>query len=279
MFVAIRDVFLTENYGFKDPFEALELLGINNIELWIKKDMSTVFKDPLKNLTEKLSSRKLKVCAILVENDLSLGDREEEKKYIKNACKICSELNCNVVRINSFMSRINEISMKEYIEIGTKYIKEYLNFAKDYGISLAMENHGLVGNNIDFIRALIREISSEFFGITFDTGNFYWYGYPLYQIYDIAYELAPYIKHTHIKNFKVKEEFKNIPRLGLGIGRIRNVPLYEGDINFRLLVEILKDRKYDKDLTIEDESLYLFKKEERKDIIKSDVEHLKPLIK
>ena len=32
-----------------------------------------------------------------------------------------------------------------------------------------------------------------------DTGNFYWRGYPLSEVYGILEVLAPFAKHTHLK--------------------------------------------------------------------------------
>jgi sugar phosphate isomerase/epimerase len=54
-------------------------------------------------------------------------------------------------------------------------------------------------------------------------------------------------------------------------------PIYQGDIDHKKVVNILKKVGYDGDLTVEDESLGNFPAEERLGILKKDIELLKGL--
>jgi len=54
--------------------------------------------------------------------------------------------------------------------------------------------------------------------------------------------------------------------------------LYEGDIDHRRLVNALRHAGYDRDLTIEDESLSQFPPDQRLDILRKDIEFVKRLI-
>lgn len=279
MFVAIRDVFLTPEHGFKDIINGLKELDLKNIELHVDRNMNTIIgsvadKTSLKRVKDFLDSNNIEVCAILLDNDFA-KDVDSEIKYVVNACEAAYELNCSVVRINTFMRIIHSFTMKDYIDKTVEYVKQCLNLVRNYDVSLAMENHGYISNDREFISEVINEVSSERFGLTLDTGNFYWYGYPLSELYDIYEEFASYVKHTHIKNFVVENAYKDRRRLGLGVGRIQGAPLYEGDINIGRVIGILHKAGYDYDLTLEDESLYRFDNKLWKDIIKKDVEYLR----
>jgi sugar phosphate isomerase/epimerase len=279
MFVAIRDIFLTPTYGFKDVGDGLKELGLRHIEIHVDRNFNTTLgnvldKASLNKVKNFLISNDVEVCAILLDNDFA-GDLSSEIEYIVKACEVAHELNCIVVRINAFMRIIHSLTMKEYVDKTVKYVRQYLDLTRDYNVSLAMENHGYISNDREFIREVINKVSSERFGLTLDVGNFYWYGYPLNELYDIYREFAPYVKHTHIKNFIVEEGFKEKRRLGLGVGRIQGAPIYEGDINIKEVIKILHNAGYDYDLTLEDESLYRFDNKLWKDVIKKDIEHLK----
>ncbi|MCD6166289.1 TIM barrel protein, partial [bacterium] len=63
-----------------------------------------------------------------------------------------------------------------------------------------MENHGEYSNNPEFLQTVFSALKDSRIGITLDSGNFYWYGFPLDEVYQLFTELAPHTKHTHIKN-------------------------------------------------------------------------------
>lgn len=56
------------------------------------------------------------------------------------------------------------------------------------------------------------------------------------------------------------------------------MPLYEGDIDLKRVIRVLREAGYTGDLTIEDESLGKYVEEERKIVLKKDIEFIKKLI-
>lgn len=89
---------------------------------------------------------------------------------------------------------------------------------------------------------------------------------------------APKVKHTHVKNIAYPPEMREQQRpIGYEYGRYV-CPIYEGDINHSIVVDILREAGYDGDLCIEDESLGKFAPEERRSVLQRDAEHLKALI-
>ncbi|MEM2926661.1 MAG: sugar phosphate isomerase/epimerase family protein [Candidatus Bathyarchaeia archaeon] len=287
LFVAVRDGILTWS-GFQDVFSGLDALGLKSLELAISKKREglegteslsalglELSSEGIEDLKETFKRKGISVCAILLDNDFSKEDLNSEVKYITEACTIAQELGVKVARINAVMKEIPGASILDYHRRTVKGVKACLRKAEDLGISLAVENHGLIANNFGFLLRLFKEIGSELFGLTLDTGNFYWYGYPLEEIYDIVYGFAPFVKHTHIKNGSVPADRRDRRRKPRDMTM---APLYEGDIDMKIVVETLKDAGYDHDLTIEDESLGRFSIEDRKAILAKDVDYMRGLL-
>ena len=112
-----------------------------------------------------------------------------------------------------------------------------------------------------------------------DTGNFYWRGYPLSEVYGILRILAPYTKHTHVKNICYPADTRELMREGGWEYGTYVCPVYEGDINHKKVVKILADAGYKEDVCLEDEALGHFQPgEERISVLKKDVDHLKECI-
>jgi sugar phosphate isomerase/epimerase len=297
LFVAIRDGILTWS-GFQDVFSGLEALGLKSLELNISKKEKglrgsgpgpspspssgsltalgiELSIDGIENLKGTLKGKGISVCALLLDNDFSRDDLDAEVDYIVKSCEVAKELGVKVVRINAVMREIPGATLLDYHKRTMKAVRASLSKVEDLGISLAVENHGLIANRTGFLYRLFKDIGSEFFGLTLDTGNFYWYGYPLEEIYDIVYGFAPFVKHTHIKNGRVPSDLRDRKRKPRDM---KMVPLYEGDIDLKIVVEILRDSGYDHDLTIEDESLGSFSMEERRTILSKDADYLRGLL-
>jgi len=146
-------------------------------------------------------------------------------------------------------------------------------------ISFGLENHAEYSNNPEFFRIIFSALKDSRIGITLDSGNFYWYGFPLDRVYQLFTEFAPYTKHAHIKNIKYPAELRHKQR-EIGYEYLKYVsPIYEGDIEHGKLVESLKKVSYEEGLCIEDESLGSFPMKEWPRILKKDVEFLEGILK
>jgi len=145
---------------------------------------------------------------------------------------------------------------------------------------MGIENHGFQGNNLAFQLNVYKAVGSDRLGSTMDTGNFYWRGYPLSEVYGILRILGPYTKHTHLKNINYPEETRETMREAGWEYDTYVSPLDEGDIDHAKVLRILADAGYDGDVCIEDESLGHYKSaEERIAVLERDVAHVKQIIK
>ena len=289
MFVAVRDGILTWA-GFEDMFSGLASLGVRSLELAVSREPADRSKEaalptPLgfdvstddgkAALRQVLRAKDVSVCAILLDNDFAREDLDAEVRYVVEACEADHELGVNVARINAVMREIPGLSVPGHQKRAVKGIAACLEQLEGLGVSLAIENHGVICNRVGFLLRLLEEVDSEWLGLTLDTGNFYWYGYPLEDIQDIVYGFGPFVKHTHIKNACVPDGQKERKRKP---GEVMMAPLYEGDIDLRVVVGNLRDAGYDCDLTIEDESLGRFTPEQRRQVLRKDAEFMKSLL-
>lgn len=288
MYLAIRDDTI-RGAGYVSLKEGLKDLGISAVEIAYRRGdevkglngevLNMKNESDRKLLKSQLQENKIKVCAFLMSNNFRNKNLEEELSWAIRCIECAEELGIKVVRIDAVMEGEVNISLDEAKIQAVKCLKYIIEGTKGTKIDLGIENHGFQGNNPEFLEGVIKEVNSSRLGITMDTGNFYWAGKPLEEVYKILEQFAPYTKHTHVKNIKYPLELRNQKRnLGLGYG-IYVSPIFEGDIDHKKVVSFLKNAGYEGDFTIEDESLGKFKSsEERIEILKKDVEYLESII-
>ncbi len=293
MYVAVRD-FTVIWVGYEDLVKGLKDLGLNRYEMYVNKtltqdtyeDMGHVVKlgFNLRDARERKEFLKfsnntgVKPCTILLENDFASENLEEELDYIKKATQLADEIGVEVIRINSHMQIREEKPVEEHAKHFVEIMKLLLRETKGSSVAYAVENHGYVSNDERFLDYAFKEINDERVGLTLDTGNFYWYGYPLSKVHELIEKYAKLVKHTHLKNLKYPEARREKHRHpGEDFPQVA-VPLYKGDIDLKRVVQVLRKAGYTGDLTVEDESLGKYGREERKTVLKKDVEFIKKLI-
>jgi sugar phosphate isomerase/epimerase len=86
------------------------------------------------------------------------------------------------------------------------------------------------------------------------------------------------VVHTHCKSIRYPADKKNIRRdIGWEYGKY-NCPIYEGDIDFKRIVKILRNAGYQGDLCVEDESLGKYPANEQADVLRKEIVMLKGLV-
>jgi len=278
LFLACRDAVLMRA-GFESVFQGLEELEVRSLEMLINRDLSTQLGFNLSARKERsalageLEERGVSLCAVLLQNDFMREDVVGEVDYVVRACEAAADLGVAVARINALMRKAPGFTLDRYVERAASSVEECLKRVGKLGVSLAVENHGLICNDREFLRRLLGEVGPEHFGLTLDTGNFYWFGYPLREVYEIVDEFAGAVRHTHVKNAVAEAKHaRREPR------QVVMAPMKEGDLDLKRITEALRKAGYDRDLTIEDESLGRFPPEERKRVLKEDAQHLRSLL-
>jgi sugar phosphate isomerase/epimerase len=115
-------------------------------------------------------------------------------------------------------------------------IGELCTHATDFGVYVALENHGGITSTADQMLAIVRAVNSDWFGVNFDTGNFHTAD-PYADLARIApYAVVVQVK-TEIQRAGQKKEDADLRRL-VGILRTAN---YRGSV--ALEIEAAEDPK------------------------------------
>ena len=289
MYASIRDAMVL-NAGYQTILEGLTDLGLTATEMDFSRGGSVraltlpgasfqitdaAVRD---NFKQHLSECGIHVSALLLANNFNATDLSSEVAWCVSAVKAAGALGIKAVRIDSAMRDQEHMDLKARIDCFTRGIEWVLEETEDTGVPLGIENHGGRGNQREFLDGVLDAVSSPRLGMTLDTGNFYWYGYPLDEVYEILEHFASKAKHTHVKNINYPESERAKQReIGWKYGEYA-CPIPEGDIDHSRVIGFLKDAGYEGDICIEDESLGRFPEGERKGILQRDADYLKSLI-
>lgn len=281
MYVAVRDSQLRHAAGPRDPFHAMELVGVRSVEVMVTSGLKTTgfpghggepfdLNTDLDELAAACAGHEISICAFLMGNRFEEGAPEQTAWLVKTI-RAAHALKVPAVRIDAVA---REMETEPFLAKAAGIIREALRRTGDTGVALGVENHGRTSNRVEFLEALFEAVGSERMGLTLDTGNFYWYGHPLSRVYEIMEKLAPRVKHTHVKNIRYPEEVRERTREpGWEYGRYVS-PVPDGDIDHGRVAAILKAAGYEGALALEDESYGRFDEATRTANLLRNVEHL-----
>ncbi|MBI4559446.1 MAG: sugar phosphate isomerase/epimerase [Candidatus Hydrogenedentes bacterium] len=289
MYLSIRDAMVAEG-DFSSPAAGMKELGIEAAEIALERDFKVPAMDSKEKLTLKndsdakdykkhLESLGIRACAFLTACDFSAADMETNIRWVTRALELADMMGMPAIRIDSAMRRERELDFETRVDLFARGLGAALGRTPGLKVAMGIENHGFQGNNLAFLLNVYQRVGSDRLGSTMDTGNFYWRGYPLSEVYGILRILAPHTKHTHLKNIKYPEGVRESTReAGWQYGTYVS-PLDEGDIDHAKVLRMLKDAGYRGDICIEDESLGHYKQSpERIAVLKRDVAHLKSIL-
>lgn len=290
MYLSIRDDIL-HAAGYPSLAAGLKALDIPGIELFVRRDntvpalsldgsprLNLCDASQLAELKGQLSSTAARVSALCMDNDFNAPDRQGEIDWVVRTARAAASLGAPVVRIDAIMSGERHLPLEERQAIVAAAISDVLEATPDLDVDFGIENHGFQGNDPEFLLGLLERVDSTRLGLTLDSGNFYWRGWPLSRVYQIFEEFAPVVKHTHIKNIAYPAEIREVQReMGYEYGKYVS-PIHEGDIDLARYIQILRAAGYERDICLEDESLGRYATEARQANLKAAVDYFRPII-
>jgi len=165
-----------------------------------------------------------------VRNDFTISDpakREQEVKLVKSWIEVAAKLGAPVIRIFAGNQKNEGISKERVTEWMLKDIQTCVDYGKQYGVVIGLQNHNDFIQTADQAVGMIEAIHSVWLGLILDTGSF--------RVLDPYEEIARAVKHT--VNWQIKEKvFIN------GV---------ETDTDMRKLMEIIRSSGYKGYLPIE----------------------------
>lgn len=289
MYCSVRDCMVAID-EFPSPAEGMRHLGVDAVEIALSSDLDVLAMDSKATLKlasdadahayrAHLESLGIRPVAFLTACDFSAGTPESNAAWVARAIELADILGMPAVRIDSAMHRERELDFETRVALFAEGLGEALERTKGSKVALGIENHGYQGNNLAFQLNVYKAVGSDRLGSTMDTGNFYWRGYPLSEVYGILRILAPFAKHTHLKNINYPEDKREIMREAGWEYGVYVAPIAEGDIDHRKVLRILADAGYQGDICLEDESLGRFPPgEARVKVLEEDVAYIKAAI-
>ncbi|MFB3788783.1 MAG: sugar phosphate isomerase/epimerase family protein [bacterium] len=279
--VSCRDAHLRET-GAPDCWAAMKQIGITAVEVVVNEDLAcpALFHpqkmynigspEAIKALQDDLQANGFAITAFMMANRFE-ERLEKELEWCNKVVNGAKLLDARAIRIDVVPRQLpGDEFLKFAISLGQKLVK----MTEGSDVRFAIENHGNTTNRPEFLDPLFEGVGSPNLGLTLDTANFYWFGHPLDQLYGIYEKYASRVFHTHCKSIRYPEDQRNVRRpIGWEYGQYA-CPVFEGDIDFGRVADILKKAGYQNDFCIEDESLGKYPESERGNILKKEVEHL-----
>jgi len=289
MYISIRDG-IVMHAKYPSLAQGLRELGVEAVELAYGRDQGVTAldkpeqwrldsPDAVRRYQEHLEKHGVRPSAFLLGTNFNQPDLDAEVEWVMGAVRAGHILGMAAVRVDSAMSGERELPMEDRVARYVQGIKRVLQETDDTQVALGVENHGFQGNDPEWLDSLFARVDSPRFGMTLDTGNFYWAGHPLDRVYQILEHFAPLTKHTHAKNIAYPAEMRNTQRqIGYEYGKYV-APLDEGDIDHHRVARILTKAGYKGDLCIEDESLGHYSEAEQREVLRRDVQHFREVLK
>jgi sugar phosphate isomerase/epimerase len=291
MYVAVCGGIVT-HVGYPTILAGLPELGLTAVEMGMGREMNAGVLEPvdgqnhmildsdaaIERYRSHFADNGIKLSAFILGNNFNLPDPKAEIAWVTRVVETAFALGIPAVRIDSAMTGETELSFAERVGKFVEALGTVIANTAKCPVDLGIENHGHQGNQPEFLNAIFEGVGSPRLGMTLDSGNFYWYGHPLDRVMQILHDLAPKAKHTHLKNISYPAELRNVQReVGWKYGEhVR--PLDQGDVDHAKVVQFLREAGYDRDLCIEDESLGRQPAEQRKAVLRRDVEYIRSLI-
>lgn len=290
MDVAIRDAMLAEVDAAR-LFENLRELGVPALEIEVRPDFSTPSvrradgspysvkeTSATGELKQRLADEGVRVSALLLSTDFASADAEAHVDMAVRASHAAAELGAPVVRIDP-LTRDKSLGMGEVLVAFNRRVYDLLRQTRGVAVDFGVENHGPLANDprfLDHVFAAARD--DPRLGLTLDTGNFYWFGHPLPEVYHLLQRYAPRTKHTHLKSINYPTDLAEKSRpVGLDYDKYC-CALDEGNLELKRVVGILRTGGYDRDLCIENESLDKAPPAQRLDVLRRDVRAVREAI-
>lgn len=283
--VGCRDIHL-KCAGQPDSWSCMKELGAEGTEVHATTNLdcpnlfhpqrkyNVASADGITVLKDDLAASGCRITAFMMSNRFD-EQLEQELESARGLVRAAQQLGVEIIRIDVVPRKLGA---EEFLPFAISACKQMCKIAEGTPIRFGVENHGKITNDPEFLDRLFAGVGSPKLGLTLDCANFYWWGHPLRDLYAIYERVAPRVIHTHCKSIRYPDGQKNARRaMGWEYARYC-CPVYEGDVDFKRLLKILRRAGYRGDLCVENESLGRLPEPERGAVVKQEIAFLKKLV-
>lgn len=183
---------------------------------------------------------------------------EQEIERVKKQVDIANALGVKFMRHDVASRPIADATITQFeqdLPLLVEACREIADYAKQYGITTSVENHGFYVQASDRVQRLVNEVNRDNFKTTVDIGNF------MCVDEDSVAAVKKNIQYAsvvHFKDFYVRPSYENP---GEGWFRttagnyLRGAIVGHGDIDMREVVRVIKESGFDGYISIEFEGL------------------------
>lgn len=251
--MGILDViqWVADNGGEHVELVPYEFTVVDDLEL------ADQIREKAKQLGLELSAYSLPANFIQDTEEAFLEEVERLKKHVD----IVHRMGIKIMRhdVTLFTLPKEQMTIHYYVEHLDKMVRGsqlLADYAKQFGITTTIENHGFNVQTSDRVQQLIHAVNRDNFKTTLDVGNFLCIDEaPLVGVR----KNIPYAATVHFKDFYIRPYYEN-PGGGewfrtVQDNYIRGAIVGHGDLNIREIIKIVKSSGYDGYLTIEFEGM------------------------
>lgn len=234
--------------------EHIEIVPIGSLNLENNPEL-------IEQIKEKAASVGIDVSNYLIGANFITDSREafeEEVNRVKKHVDIANALGVKFMR-HDVASRAIEDATIEQFEKDLPHLVEacqqIADYAKQYGITTSIENHGIYVQASDRVLRLVHEVNRDNFKTTVDIGNF------MCVDEDSVAAVKKNINYAsvvHFKDFYLRPSYQN-PGEGwfqtTAGNYLRGAIVGHGDIDMREVVRVVKNSGFDGYISIEFEGL------------------------
>ncbi len=169
-------------------------------------------------------------------------------QYVQQAIRFAAEIGCPRVDTTDAATKPAGYSDEELFRISCENYRQCLAWAEDYGITINIEPHGPLTNDIEFMARLFKHFDSANLGLNMDTGNTFIAGQ---DPFEYLKALRRYLTHMHVKD--VSEELAAAVR-GEETGIACSMVPVGGGVNAANIakcIQLLKETDWDGVMSIE----------------------------
>ena len=189
-----RDYFNKGEMNYKDFIEEAYRIGLDGVEFtlyWLPRKDRSYFM----NLKREALYHGLSISGVGISTSFCHPNVSERKKNVESVIeglKIAYMLGAPSLRV--FGGNIPEgYDRNTVLKWVVESIKSCLKYAEDYGVVIAMENHGGITETADSLIEIVEKVGSPWFRINLDLGNY------RRSIYREIEKTTPYAVHIHAK--------------------------------------------------------------------------------
>lgn len=173
--------------GFLDQAVAL---GFGTVELCDR----TLSLGALDAAREMLDERALRVSSVAIRNDFTVVDNlDGQLDHVLSWLEAVVELDASVARVWTGCTRTNGVARDQVATCLQRTAKT----AELLDITAAVETHGGLSNEPDYVLPVLRDIGSKHLGVCIDFGNL-----PAAERDSVVTAFVPYAAHIHVKSYE-----------------------------------------------------------------------------